>query len=174
MEERKKKSRDCLQSKKNVTSQTEPSSHGAILYYTAYITVSSIYTVGARRHYWDSLMNCTGKVNSDFTVMNFLGTFMSLPVTQTQRGERQQGNDNSCMKDQETWEGYDERWERGKGWWTEGKAAEQLLVGMRKGVEGQKDWLKTEERQLTVASLSPTEAEQEALCKRLLVWVSKR
>lgn len=26
----------------------------------------------------------------------------------------------------------------GKGWWTEGKAAEQLLVGMRKGVEGQK------------------------------------
>lgn len=35
-------------------------------------------------------------------------------------------------------------------------------------------WTERRGGQLTVASLNATEAEQEALCKYLLVWVSKR
>lgn len=54
-----------------------------------------------------------------------------------------------------------------------GNASKQLPAGMRSGEGGQKDWLKREERHLTVASLRATEAEQEALCKSVLVWVSK-
>lgn len=52
-------------------------------------------------------------------------------------------------------------------------APEQLLAGMKSGEERQEGWLKGEERQLTVSSLNAIEAEQEALCKSLLVWVSK-
>lgn len=60
------------------------------------------------------------------------------------------------------------------GWWTEGKASEQLLIGARRGVGRQKHWPKTEERQWPVASLNATWAEEEALCKCVSVWVSKR
>lgn len=52
----------------------------------------------------------------------------------------------------------------GRGWWT--------AAGWHEEWGRRTERLKREERQLTVASLNATE-EQEALCKGLLVLVSK-
>lgn len=47
-------------------------------------------------------------------------------------------------------------------------------VGMKSWGRRTERLIEARERQLTVASLNATEAEQEALCKCLLEWVSKR
>lgn len=43
-----------------------------------------------------------------------------------------------------------------RGWWTEGEASEQLLIGARRGRGRPKHWPKAEERQWPVASLNAT------------------
>lgn len=80
MEERKIKAGTCYKAEKNVTAQFCIRLH--ILQYQCLYCWGSASLL--RQPY-----ELHRKVNSNFTVMNFLGTFMSLSVTQTQRGERQ-------------------------------------------------------------------------------------